>query len=543
MARRPRSIRDPQPDIRNHPATALSFAARIRKLASETAIYGLSTIVGRLLNFLLVPFYTHVFVPSEYKVVGLIYGAFVFLNIVYTYGLESSFLKFASGQEGRARFSQTFSTATLSLGATSLLFSLLIVLFPEPLAWASGVDFGEAPRVFWTYSAAILALDALAVVPFAALRLENRPLTFAALKLVNIGVNVGANLYFILALGWGLEAVFVANLLASAVTLVLLVPVYARHFRPHSDRSLWRELLAFGLPFVPSGLGYALTEQVSRFVLEHHAPAQAQGIAAEDAVGIFAAVWKLGVFMMLVVQMFRFAWQPFFLQHADDADARPLFARIFTVLAGGMMLVLLGVALFTQEIAGLPLRGTPLIAPAYHAGLFLVPMALLAYLFQGCYYAFSAGLYIVKQTRYFIHSTFAGSIVAVAASFLLIPRLGVAGAGWANILGYLTMAGALYVYAQRHYPIPFDWRRVWTMGAACAGLFLIWKAVPALQRWWAEALLLALFLAVLFAIGVLPRDLVRRLTRRAARPRGAALHPTPADVALPDDPSAPTDPL
>ncbi len=522
----------------------MSFAARIRKLASETAIYGLSTIVGRLLNFLLVPFYTHVFVPSEYKVVGLIYGAFVFLNIVYTYGLESSFLKYASGQRGAGRMTRVFSTASMSLAVTSLLFSLAIVLFPHPIALAVGVEFSEAPRVFWTYSAAILALDALSVVPFAALRLENRAFTFAGLKLVNIGVNVGANLYLILGRGWGLEAVFVANLAASAVTLVTLVPVYARLFRPRLDGDLWRELLRFGLPFVPSGLGYALTEQVSRFVLEHHAPAQAQGIAARDAVGIFAAVWKLGVFMMLIVQMFRFAWQPFFLQHADDADARPLFSRIFTVLTAGMLTVLLAVSLFNEEIAGFPLRGRPLIAESYHAGLFLVPLALLAYLFQGWYYAFSAGLYIVKQTRFFVHSTFAGSAVAVAASFVLVPRLGVAGAGWANVLGYAAMAGVLYHYAQRHYPVRYDWPRVWTMGALALGLFLMWKAVPELQRWWTETLMIAVFLGSLFAVGVLPRDLVRRLARPGARRAAPApLGPTPADVALPEDASAPTDPL
>ncbi len=493
----------------------MGFASRIKKLASETAVYGLSTIVGRLINFLLVPFYTHVFVPSEYKVVGLIYGAFVFLNILYTYGMESSFLKFASGQEGEGRMPEVFSTATVSLGATSLLLSLVIWLFPEPLAWASGVDFGEAPRVFWAYSAAILALDALSVVPFAALRLENKAYTFAALKLVNIFVNVGANLYLILGADWGLEAVFAANLLASAVTLVMLAPVFLRLFRPRlADKSAWRELLVFGLPFVPSGLGYALTEMVSRFVLEHNAPPASQGIVAEDAVGIFTAVWKLGVFMMLVVQMFRFAWQPFFLQHAGDADAKPLFARIFTVLTGAMLLVVLGVSLFTREIATFPLRGgTPLISPDYYAGLFLVPLALVAYFFQGWYYAFSAGLYIVKQTRYFIHSTLAGSVVAVAASFGLIPFLGVAGAGWANILGYLTMAVVLYHYAQRAYPVVFDWRRVWTMGALCAGLFAIWKAVPVLQVWWAELLILGAFVAGLFAIGVLPRDLVRRLRR------------------------------
>ena len=494
--------------------------SRLKKLASETAVYGLSSILGRVLNFLLTPFYTHVFAREEYGVVGLVYAAFVFLNIVFTYGFESAYLKYAAGPEGRARVETVFSTATLSLLATSAALGLLFALAPGTLGFVSGVagaEGGGIPYRIVLIAAGILVLDTLAVVPFAELRLAGRPWAFASARFAGIAVNIGLNVWLIAGLGRGVEAVFEANLVSSAVTLLLLAPVYARLLRPRFDGSLWRELMRFGLPFVPGGLGYAVTERASLFGLES-LTAITPGATGREAVGLFNATWKLGVFMMLVVQMFRFAWQPFFLQHARDADARPLFARVFTIFNAALVGFFLAVALFTREIATFPLPGgRMLIAESYHAGLVVVPLALLAYAFQGWYYAFSAGLYIEKQTRYFVHATFAGSVAAVVATFALVPRYGLVGAGWANVAGYALMAAALYGYAQRAYRIPFDWARVGATVALGAGLYGLWYALPALDRWWAEALLLAGYAAGLALLGVVPRGIAGRLARKPAR--------------------------
>ncbi len=555
----------------------MSFATRIRQLASETAVYGLSTIVGRLINFLLVPFYTNVFEPDRYGVVVAIYTAFVFLNILYTYGLESAYLKYASGQQGRAQSPSVFATATASLLLSSLLLSVLLLAFPNPVGAAIGV--GEQWFGLIRYAALILALDALAVVPFAELRLENKAFTFALVKLANIGVNVGLNVLFIVGFGWGIEAIFHANAAASAVTLLLLIPVFVRKLRgARVQGELWQTLLRFGLPFVPGGLGYALADRINIFFLanmsrdrvvalygQHFDVSALEAKAAEaarlatlegknvvDAVneayglyvaGVFGTAWKLGIFVMLLVQMFRFAWQPFFLQHASDPDAKRLFARIFTVLTAGLLLAFLGVSFFAQEIVSVPLPGNRhLIAEAYWFGLTIVPLSLAAYLFQGWYYAFSAGLYIEKQTRYFAHSTFAGSVVAVILNTLLVPRFGMMGAAWATVAAYATMAMTLFFFAQRAYPIVFDWRRVLTMVAAALGLFILWETVAPLQRWWVEIGLVLLFMVSLFAIGVLPRDLINRLRGNPQQAARDADAPMPQDVARPDDPSASTDP-
>jgi len=490
--------------------------SRLKQLASDTAVYGLSSIVGRMLNFLLVPLYTQVFVPGEYGLVGLVYAAFTFLNILFTYGQESSYLKYASGEEGRARVSAVFSTATLSLLGTSVLLGGVFLLVPDLLAWISGLEGGGAgavPMRLVLYAVGILVLDTLTVVPYAELRLAGRARWFAAGQMASIFVNIGLNLWWVVGLRWGVESVFAANLVASAVKLVWVLPLYARHFRPVFDRALWRDLMAFGLPFVPGGLGYALTERASLFGLEHLLPAG----ESTAAVGLFNASWKLGVFMMLVTQMFRYAWQPFFLQHARDPDAKPLFARIFTLFHAALVVALLAIAFFAEEIATVHVMGRTLIGKAYLPGLVVVPLALLAYLLQGWYYVFSAGLYIEKQTKYFAHATFAGAAAAVAATFVLVPRYGIVGAGWVNVLGYAVMTAVLYGYAQRAYPVRWDWPKVMGTSGLAAVLFGAWTVFPALRATWAEALLLVAFAGGLALLGVVPRGLLGRLRRRPAR--------------------------
>jgi O-antigen/teichoic acid export membrane protein len=532
------------------PDICMSFASRIKKLASETAIYGLSSIVGRMVNFLLVPFYTNVFEPDRYGVVITVFTAFVFLNIAYTYGMESAYLKYASGTKGREQAGTAFSSAILSLLASSALLSMVFVLLPGPIGNLIGI--GERFHHLLYYAAAILAVDALAIVPFAELRLANRPWTFAAIKLLNIAVNVGLNVYLILVLGWGIEAIFVANLVASASTLLLLSPVIWKRWGAPS-RPLWAKLLAFGLPFVPGGLGYALADRLNIFFLarmdedrvralygEHidadaltqraaqaAAEAQASGASAagmaeasaeawgQYVVGAFGTAWKLGIFLVLVVQMFRYAWQPFFLQHAEDPDAKPLFARVFTLLTAGLVLAVLSISFLADDLVQIPLPGGRyLISSSYWFSLSIVPLALLAYFFQGWYYAFSAGLYITEKTRYLIHATMAGSVVSVVLNIALTPRLGMVGAAWATTAAYAVMAGALYFLSQRFFPMRYDWGKVAAVCGLGLALFALWFYVPALNRWWIEIGMIALVAAALVPVGIIPVALVRRLARR-----------------------------
>jgi len=529
-------------------------SGRLRRLASETAIYGLSSILARLLNFLLFPFYSHVFAPDAYGVVSIVYTAFIFLNILYQYGMESAYLRFAVEAQTPETRRRLFSTAVGSLLATSLGLSLFMVLFPAPIA--AFIDLETHYQWLLYYVALILVLDTLAVVPFAELRLQNRPWRFALIRLLGVAVNVGLNIGLLVGLRWGLEAVFFANATASAVTLLLLAPEFARWLRPVFDKALWQRLLRFGLPFLPGGLGYAITDRINLLFLKRLSPEQvkqlygdrfdlealareadraaqivleraggalspevlkrmseaAQAVYGNHVVGVYNGVLKLAIFLMLFVQMFRFAWQPFFLQHARDPDSPRLFARVFVLLTALSLFIFLAVSFFAQEIVRFPLPGGyALVNARYWTGLFIVPVALLGYLFQGWYYVFSAGAYLKHRTGYFVPCTLVGAAVSLMLNALLVPRWGMLGAAWATTLAYAVMALLLWRLIQPYYPVPYPWPQVLAMGIWTGMLFGTWHSWPLLHHPFAEALLLLAFIGGFFLLGVVRAQELRAL--------------------------------
>ncbi len=492
----------------------MAFLGRIKKLASETAIYGISTIVGRLVNYLLVPIYLNVFEQELYSIIILVFTAFAVLNHVYQHGMEGAYLKFASGADNRNTVKKTFSTASWSLLGLSVCISGILVLIQNPLSLL--LEIGTDWAFLFYYAAGILTLDALATVPFAELRLQNRPFYFATIKLINICLNVGLNLVLIFVFDKGIESVFIANLIASAATLLLLIPLYIKLWENTFDGALWKQLMVFGLPFIPSGISYAFVDRINTIFLAkmdgarvielygEHLPARILfgspdplvSLPTQYIVGTFGGIWKLGVFMMLVSQMFRFAWQPFFLQHADDEDAKPLFARIFTLYTAASLFVLLGISFFIEELVTIriPNRGT-LIPESYWFALYLVPIILLAYFFQGWYYNFTAGAYIKKQTQYFATCTFAGALLSLAINIFMVPHYGMTAAVWAATLAYGLMAFLLHFLVKRFYPVPYQWPEVIRLCVFAGAIFAAWYMLPDLHVWWKEVLLLTGFLA------------------------------------------------
>ncbi len=509
----------------------MAFASRLKKLASETVIYGVSSIVARLINFVLVPFYTNVFDPEDYGVVGVVFTVVIVLNVLYQYGMESAYLKFASGEEGRAQRRTTFSTATWSLLGTSAVWSLVLVLGHEAVADLAQLD-ASWSHLFY-YVAAFVLLDALTLVPFAELRLQNRPWRFATIRLASVGLNVGLNLVLILGFGWGIEAIFVANIAASGFALLMHLPTYFDSLRLRFSALHWKMMVGFGLPFIASGLAAPITERFNIFFLAvppmareriielYGTMIQLNPLTATDAnygeyvQGAFNAIWKMAIFMMLVAQMFRYAWQPFFLQHAEDPDAKPLFARVLTLFTAVALFVVLAVSFFVQELVAFPLPGgRTLIAPSYWMALPMVPVALLAYLFQGWYYTFSAGVYIERKTTYLLYCALSGSATALLVNILLVPQYGVLAAAWAVTLAYMVMATILLILTRRIYPVPYEWGRVLSACGLAAVLFAVWYLVPLAQTWWAELLLLAGYVAGLFGLRIVPLAALKRLLHR-----------------------------
>ena len=288
----------------------------IKRLGTETAIYGISTILGRFLNFLLVPFYTNILPPGDYGIVAYVYSIIAFVNVVYSYGMESAYFKYSSTLEIGSR-RENFSTPFLSLLGTSAAFSAAIVVLASPIAGALSLPVRFGPVVF--YSAAILALDALAIIPFASLRMEHKAKTFATIKFLNIVINVGMNLVLLIVFRMGVIGVFISGLAASAVTVLMLLPVIFRHLTWSFHSSLWKALLRFGLPYIPSGLSAMAMQVIDRPIL--------RALTDDATVGIYQANYRLGIFMMLVVSMYDYAWRPFFFATAKEPNAKQIFAR------------------------------------------------------------------------------------------------------------------------------------------------------------------------------------------------------------------------
>jgi O-antigen/teichoic acid export membrane protein len=422
---------------------------KLKELTKDTAIYGISTMVGRFLNFILVPLYTNIFVPADYGIIQLIYAYIAILNIVFIYGLDSAYLKFASFKDiGDDK--DNFSTPYIAIFATSLLFVLLIVINISSIGTSLRIPSGYNYLIY--LAAAILFLDANVVIPFLKLRLERKAKIFSFFRIINICVNVVLNIYLILILKWGIEAILISNLAASAVSLMLVSFTIIKNFRFKFHIVLFKRMLKFGLPFFPAGFAVMLVQVIDVPILEK--------LTDLKTVGIYKANYKLGIFMMLYVNMFQFAWQPFFLQNAKEPNAKEMFSKVLTyfTLAGSIILVVL--SLFITDLAQIKIAGFSLIGSQYWAGLHIVPVILLAYLINGMYSIFAAGIYIEEKSIYVPFITGAGALINIAANFLLIPLLNITGAAFATLASYFVMASGYYFVTQKFYKVSYELNRI-----------------------------------------------------------------------------------
>lgn len=422
---------------------------KLKELTKDTAIYGISTMLGRFLNFILVPFYTNVFSPADYGVVILIYSYIAIFNIIFIYGLDAAFLKYAAFKDvGDEK--DNFSTPFISIFLTSIVFCGSIVLVRQP--FAEFVELSANLNYLIILSALILFFDANAVISFLKLRLERKAKLFSFIKIVSIFFNIALNIFLIIKLKWGIEAIFISNLAASVLSFLLLIPTLAKNFKFSFHKVLFKRLIKFGLPYLPAGLGMMLVQVIDVPILEK--------LTDVKTVGIYKANYKLGIFMMLFVNMFQYAWQPFFLTNAKEENVKEIFSKVLTyfTIVGSIMLVLL--SLFISDLVKIDFAGFSIIGEKYWAGLYIVPVILLAYLFNGFYVVFSAGIYIEEKSIYAPIVTGAGALTNIVANYILIPQLNIMGAALATLLSYIVMASGYYIVTQKFYKINYDYYKL-----------------------------------------------------------------------------------
>jgi O-antigen/teichoic acid export membrane protein len=427
----------------------------IKKLAGETAVYGLSSIVGRFLNYFLVPIYTNIFPASEYGIVVDLYAWVGLLTILFVYRMETGFFRFGTKLEDRDK---TYSTLSTMLLITTPIFCGLLIGFAEPIAeWMKYP--GQSNYIIWF--AIILGLEALSAIPFAKLRLDGRPWVFAAIKLTNIGVNLTINLFFLLLCpylemsgwdmsliynsDWGIEYIFIANLTASAVTLILLAPSYFKSGFDF-DFAVLKKTLIYILPLVLVGLAGVVNEVIDRVLQKWLLPYS--DVENQALIGIYGACYKLAMLLSLFTQAFNYAAEPFFFRNADRKDSMPIYAKVafyFTIIGA---LGFLGITLY-MDIAQW------FIGEEYRDGLVVVPILLLANLCLGIYYNFAIWYKLKDKTIIGALIAIGGALITIVLNVLWIPTIGYIGSAWATLICYASMATACYLVGRKYYPVPY----------------------------------------------------------------------------------------
>ncbi len=312
---------------------------QIKRLGTDTAIYGVSTVVARLLNFVLVPLYTNLLTPAEFGVMANIYSYIAFIIVFYSFGMESAYFRFATSKEIGGE-KDNFSTPYLSIFSMSLLLSLSIILFAVPLT--SIFQITESSYTLLYYTAGILFFDAIVMIPFASLRLQRKAKYFASAKVINIVLTIMLNIVMVYHLHWGLEGIFLSNLAASALTFLMMLPVTVRQFQFSFHSELFSGLSKFGLPLVPVAISGVLLQVVDRPILKY--------LMDDASVGIYQANFRLGIFMALINGMFEFAWRPFYLSHDKDPNAKQIFSRVMTYYLCGTLSVFLILSFFLPHL-------------------------------------------------------------------------------------------------------------------------------------------------------------------------------------------------
>lgn len=429
-----------------------------KKLFQQTAIYGIATVLPRILNYFLVRLHTRFLTTAVYGNVSNVFAYFVVFNVVLSYGMETAFFRFFHKEEDKE---QVISTSAWSLIGSSVLFGILGLVFANQIA-----EVTQIPANVVQLSMGILALDALVVIPFAWLRAKERPIRYAALKTINVVINVGLNIFFLAFLpGWSenssflaqiyvpdfqFQYIFIANFIASFATLILMGGFYVK-LKFSFDKAMWKRIMRYALPILVAGLAYAINEASDRIMMKYLLPED----IADSELGIYSACYKLAIFMTLFSTAFRLGIEPFFFSHASHKNARKTYADItkyFTIFGS---LILIGVMVFADVLKVILISDE-----AFWGAMNIVPLILLANLFLGIYYNLSVWYKVTDRTHYGGIISVIAATITILANLFLIPTIGYIGAAIGTLAAYGSMMLLSFYWGQKYYPIPYNMKKI-----------------------------------------------------------------------------------
>jgi O-antigen/teichoic acid export membrane protein len=439
-----------------------------KKFAGQTAIYGLSTIVQRLLGSVLTPLYTTAYLPRVYAVFTTMFSYASILNAVLSFGMETTFFRYLNKFPENKR--QVYNNGFWAVVLLAVAFFLLTFPFVHQLAGIINIGKSSQRNEFEQYIRffiGILVLDALCVLPFAKLRADGRPMMYAAVKLTNIFVMVSLNLIFIFGIpfwirhhlagaewlsGWYVRGwvgyVFVSNLVASFISLVMLLPqlVWVQF---SFNKGLFSEMLLYSWPILIANLSFIINENLDKLLLGKLLPAQ----ISEHDLGVYSGCAKLSIFLSIFVQAFRLGAEPFFFSHAKNKNSGQTYSRIMTYFVMTICLMFVGI------IANIQILKYYVNNPAYWVGLNVVPPLLFGYVSLGIYMNLSVWYKLSDQTKYGLYISGIGAILTIVLNVIFIPKYSYMASAWISLIAYATMMVLSYLWGQKNYPIPYNLKK------------------------------------------------------------------------------------
>lgn len=449
----------------------------LKKLAGQTAIYGLGTILPRFLNYLLTPILTYGFAAADYGINGELYAYISFLNVIFTYGMETAFFNFYSKNENK---DEVYNTALFSIITSSVVMGGLLLLFSSAIADTLSTPLTKYLPQFIYWSVLIIASDAIMAIPFARLRSENKSVWFSLLKLINVIINVGLTVFYFKVCKpafennegnfyaglynpeIGIGYAFFANLIANLVTLFLLGKQFAA-FRFNFNRELLKEMLKYALPLLILGLAGMVNETLDRIILKK---LMADKEAAQIAQGIYGACYKIAILMTIFIQAFRFAAEPFFFNQAADKNSKKVYALVMKYFVIFCAFLFLGTMMNLEWIQYF-------IGEEYRVGLKVVPILLMANLCLGVVYNLSIWYKLSQKTKYGAIIAIIGAVVTIVINVAFVPAFSYVACAWATLAAYATMMIVSWYLGQKHLPIRYNIRAMSVFLILSIGFYMI----------------------------------------------------------------------
>ncbi len=441
----------------------------IKKLAGQTMWYGVSSIAARFLFYLLTPYFTTKLSVVKYGDMSLMYAAIPFLNVIFTYGIETAFFRFATKEKDSRSI---YNTSIISIICTTFFLTALLIFFKSSIAHLLRLD--NNPE-FIVYASVIIALDTLCTLPFAKLRLDQRPRKYALIRIATIVLQILVT-YFLLSVcprlvaenpngflatfynpNYGVGYIIIANLIASFSALIFLYKEFFA-FEFKFDKKIWVSMMIYSMPLIIAGFGGMINETFDRIMLSWLAPVTSI-TAAKDQVAIYSACYKLSILITLFIQAFRMGAEPFFFKQAEGQNPQKVYARVMKFFVITITIMFLVVALYL-DIWKYFLSTDPEKLKIYWTGLKVVPILLLANMFLGIYYNLSIWYKLTHKTIAGAYITLIGAALTLVINYFFIPYFGYMACAWATFLCYFSMMVMSFIWGQKDYKIPYAWKKL-----------------------------------------------------------------------------------